>query len=230
MDKLLMVDDDREVLAINKKYFVKKGYEVRTASNGKEGLRQLAGFGPDCVVLDVMMPGMGGMAFLEELRKTENVTVLFLTGKLDEKAKVQGLMLGADDYIAKPCSLIELEARVAANIRRHRAAAKPQLSNLSFPPLEIDIVAHQAFCDGESLGLSNREYDLLYFLATHVGELVTFEQIADQMWGYYQPEDRRVMMVSMSRLRKKMEKPIDISGMIETVWSKGYKFIDRAKR
>jgi DNA-binding response OmpR family regulator len=222
---LLLVDDDREMLEITARSFQEAGYTVHTAENAAAGLGLVGDVNPDCVILDVMMPGMDGFEACRRLRETSGVPVIFLTGREAEDDKVDGLLLGADDYVVKPHSFRELEARVRILLRR---AAVPVLSSspdsLVFPPLEIDIVGHRVLCDGEDLYLTSREYDILYLLAHSEGEVVTYEDIGLQLWGSYRPADRSSVMVGVSRLRKKLEGSPVASAMIETVWTTGYKF------
>ncbi len=230
MYTLIMVDDDADVLKINEKYFTREGYTVYTARCASDCLKLIAQHGADCILLDVMMPETSGFDALSEIRKHTMAPVLFLTGKADEASRIKGLMLGADDYIQKPYSLAELQARIIANIRRHNSATAPSTApsplRLSFPPLEVDVIKHAAFCDGQDLQLSNQEYELLHMLVSSPRQLVTFEQLGTKIWGSYRPENRQAVMVSISRLRKKMEHPTNISYMIETVWGKGYHFVE----
>ncbi len=222
---LFIVDDDVDVQNINQKYFEKKGFSVRLAPHGAQALKELANFAPHCILLDVMMPGMDGFVLLEEIRKKTAAPVLFLTGRVDEASKIKGLLLGADDYVTKPYSLPELEARIIANIRRHTATVTENV--LHFPPLEINIEAHKVSCEGTPLNLTNQEYDILYLLATNKGELVTFEDIGTRLWNHYIPTNRSSVMMCMSRLRRKMEMFSGMSNMVETVWGKGYRFVFR---
>ena len=232
MYRLLLIDDDLEVLRIHDSFFTSKGYTVSLAENAEKGLAQLKKHPFDCILLDIMIPGINGFEAYPRIRAETDAPVLFLTGRLDEESAVRGLMSGADDYITKPCGLAELEARILACIRRHTksATSAAQPLRLSIPPLEIDIAAHQAYCDGESLQLTGREYDILYLLAVNKGKTVTYEQIANQMWGTFREDDRRSVMVSVSRLRKKLELHSALPEMIETVWSEGYTLTERDAR
>lgn len=227
MHTLLLIDDDREMLEITSSNFRDKEYTVYTANSGVGGLRLFEQTKPDCVILDIMMPDTNGFEVCRRIRKTSNVPVIFLTGRISEDDKVSGLLLGADDYVEKPFGFRELEARVQTAIRRAAPAATGASGILSFPPLEIDITAHRATCAGEDLYLTAREYSLLYMLAISGGEVVTYEDIGKQIWGSYREDDRGTVMVSVSRLRKKMENNPVTAQMIETVWSIGYKFVGR---
>lgn len=229
MYKILFIDDDQDVLNINSKYFHQQGWEVFTASSATEGRKIIQNSNPDCIILDVMMPEVNGFSACKTFRNITNVPIIFLTGRVSEDDKVQGLLLGADDYVTKPYSLRELSARITANIKRHQTitALSKEAANdfvLHFPPLSIDINAHKVFCQDEEIPLSNREFELLLFLAKHKNETVTFEVIGKQIWGSYSDSDRRAIMVNTSRLRKKLDQYNGLENIIETVWSKGYKF------
>jgi DNA-binding response OmpR family regulator len=224
MHTLLLVDDDREMLEITARSFQESGYAVYTAENAGKLLELLRSVSPDCVILDVMMPGIDGFEACRRIRERSDVPVIFLTGRESEDDKVDGLLLGADDYVVKPFSQRELEARVRILLRRAAPAAPSVPDALSFPPLEIDIVRHRVLCDGEDLYLTSREYSILYLLAVSDGKVVTYEDIGVALWGSYRSGDRSSVMVGVSRLRKKLETNPAAARMIETVWTTGYKF------
>ena len=221
MHRLLLIDDDHEMLEIASAGFREKGYKVDVLESGNKVVSRIREHAPDCIILDVMMPGTDGFEVCKNIRKVSDVPVIFLTGRVSEEDKVNGLLMGADDYIEKPYSFRELEARVQAAVRRTQAAVP---GRLIFPPLEIDVESHRALCGGEDLQLTTREYDILYFFATSAKKVVTYEDIGIRVWGIYQEQDRRSVMVLVSRLRKKMEANPVTARMIETVWSEGYKF------
>ncbi len=225
MAKLLLIDDDAEVLEINKKYLTEEGFTVYTSADPVKGIEYAKKVKPDCILLDVMMPGMDGYEVCSQIRTFSSVPIIFLTGKDSEDDKINGLVTGADDYIVKPYSLRELKARVDVLLRRFmRSAPKKVTHILTFGSLTIDQLAHKAFYKDEDLMLANREYEVLLYLAGHPNKEVTFEELGTALFGTYQEADRRSVMVNMSRLRKKMA-DYGIENMIETVWSKGYKFI-----
>jgi len=221
MYKLLLIDDDYEMLDITSASFREKGYAVYAMTSGKSAAAFIRKNEPDCVILDVMMPGIDGFKVCEKIRKVSSVPIIFLTGRVSEEDKVDGLLMGADDYIEKPFSFRELEARVQVSIRRMHTAAP---GKLLFPPLEIDIEGHRALCDGDDLHLTAQEYDLLYYFATSGKETITYEDIGVRVWGSYREMDRRSIMVMVSRLRKKLASNPVTARMIETVWTEGYRF------
>lgn len=235
MYKILLIDDDAEVLDINKKFLMKEGYQVAASTSAIKAISVLKKQPCDCIILDVMMPEISGFDACAKIREFTDTPIIFLTGKSAEDDRINGLMLGADDYIVKPYSLKELSLRINALMRRRQAvssAAKEETPStiLSFPPLRIDTVAHKVFCNEEEISLSNREFSLLHLLASHPEKTITFEDIGTQIWGSYSETDRRSIMVNTSRLRKKLEDYPELDGMIETVWSEGYKFIPKKKK
>lgn len=224
MSKLLLIDDDTEVLAVNTKYFFKEGYDVKVATNAATGLKVLEDYQADCIILDVMMPGMDGLMACKKIKKLTKTPVIFLTGRSSEDDKINGLLLGADDYMIKPYSLRELSARIQVQIRRSLGSIS-NATTISYPPLLLNLAKHKAFYNNEEILLSNREYELLYLLVSKPNDTITFEDIGSSMWGTYSDTDRRTIMVIASRLRKKLEEYVGLSELVETVWSKGYKFI-----
>ena len=225
--KLLLVDDDSEVLAINKEYFENAGYLVATATSAKEALAFMRKNNFSCIVLDVMMPNVDGFSFCKIIRKNSDVPIIFLSGKVEEDDRINGLLLGADDYMTKPYSLRELSARIEVNIRRHDATKKKDVNNtslLEFSPLTIDLMAHKVTWNDQDIPLSNREFDVLQYLASNAGKECSFEEIGKAVWGGYIERDRRSIMVNVSRLRKKLETYTKADDLIESVWSKGYRF------
>lgn len=223
MNRVLMIDDDREVLQINGEFLRHKGYEVMLAENVEDAFSVLNKGSVHCIVLDVMMPGMSGFEAFEKIRSLTDAPILFLTGRTDEEDRIRGLMLGADDYIVKPCSLEELSLRIQINIRK---AQKPMVegSILEYPPLKIDLLSHKAFHIKEEIFLSNREFELLVLLAQHPGKEMTFQEIGQELYNSYLEADRKNIMVTASRLRKKLESYVGMEQMIETIWGKGYRF------
>ena len=223
MDRILLVDDDSEVLYVNGEFLRGKGYQVKTAQSAREAIGMLPEFMPHCIVLDVMMPGMDGFEAMKQIRMITQVPVLFLTGRTEEADRIQGLVTGAVDYIVKPCSLEELSLRIQVHITRYRGVTG-QTGILEFPPLRIELLNHRVFCRDEEILLSNKEYELLVCLARNNRKVMTFEEIGKELLGGYIDADRRNIMMNASRLRKKMEGFVGLENMIETVWGKGYCF------
>lgn len=226
VSKILLIDDDMDVLSINQKYLQREGYEVRTATDAKSGIALLKHYPADCIVLDVMLPGMNGFDASTHIKAITTSPFIFLTGKTGEEDKLHGLSMGANDYIVKPYSLKELSARIKVQLRLKQKQASSS-TVLSFPPLSLHLTLHKAYYFEEEIFLSNREYELLSLLLSNVNQLVTFEMIGESMWGKYTDSDRRTIMVTASRLRKKFEDYLELESRIETIWSKGYKYTYR---
>ena len=224
---LLLIDDDAAVLEMNKKYLVSQDFKVYTASNPLLGLNIAKTKHPDLIVLDVMMPGMDGYELCGRIRQFSAAPIIFLTGKVSEDDKIKGLVTGGDDYIIKPFSLKELKARIDAQLRRAGmlTAPKTNQNTLVFGDLKIDMALHKAFYMDKDLELTNRDYDILLYFCSHPNQTITFEALGKVLFGTYSELDRRTIMVNVSRLRKKMNIDYALYNMIETVWSKGYKFI-----
>ena len=225
MAEILLIDDDREVLEINRKYLTGEGFTVYTADSPRKGIAYAKKLSPDCILLDVMLPEMDGYEVCRRIRSFSAVPVLFLTGRGTEDDKIDGLTSGGDDYIVKPYSLRELKARIDVILRRmNQLHAASESHILTFGSLSIDRVAHKAFFQGTDLNLANREYEVLLYLAEHPDREVTFEELGTALFGSYQENDRRSVMVNVSRLRKRFEGNYDRENRIETVWSRGYRF------
>ncbi len=226
MATILLIDDDAEVLEFNKKYLENEGFSVHISSVPKKGIQLAKKIMPDCIILDVMMPEMDGFEVSEAMRAFTDAPIIFLTGKDSEDDKITGLTSGGDDYIVKPYSLRELKARIDVLLRRIQKTPITQESHiLTMQNLTIDQLAHKAIYKGTDLGLAKREYEVLLYFATHPNTEITFEELGTALFGTYQESDRSSVMVNVSRLRKKMTLDYELENMIETVWSKGYRFI-----
>lgn len=226
MSRLVMIDDDAEVLAINQKYLTGAGFTVYTAVSPKEGILSIRKHHPDCILLDVMLPEADGYRVCRYIRSFSSVPVLFLTARGSEEDVVRGLTCGGDDYLVKPYSLRELKARVDLLIRRRSQFAKDSAGLvLAIGNLTIDKIAHKAFYREQDLCLANREYEVLLYLAEHPDRDITFEELGCALFGVYRESDRRSVMVNVSRLRKRFEGNYELENRIETVWSKGYRFL-----
>ncbi|KXT73678.1 Two-component response regulator SA14-24 [Streptococcus sp. DD10] len=210
MKKILVVDDEKPISDIIKFNMVKEGYEVLTAFNGREALEQFEAEKPDILILDLMLPELDGMEVARTIRKTSNVPIIMLSAKDSEFDKVIGLELGADDYVTKPFSNRELQARVKALLRRTELTVETQdetkqNNNLQIGSLEILSDAFLVKKNGVDLELTHREFELLYHLATHSGQVMTREHLLETVWGYDYFGDVRTVDVTIRRLREKIE-------------------------
>lgn len=237
MATVLLIDDDREVLAINKTYLSQEGFTVHTSDHPRDGLRLAQSVHPDCIVLDVMMPEINGIELCAKLKEYTQAPIILLSGCTSEDDRITGLTSGAEDYMLKPYSLRELKARIDLQLRRSRqlkasAAVSSNTTKQKTPSttlvignLKIDRLAHKAFYFDEDLHLANREFEVLSYMAEHPNREITFEELGTMLFGSYQELDRRSVMVNVSRLRKKFEGNHELENHIETVWSKGYRFL-----
>ena len=234
MPALLLIDDDTEVLSINAKYFKTQHYDVEYATNAVTAIQKLKTFTPHCIVMDIMMPRMDGFEACVNIKKICTAPIIFLTGKDSEDDKIKGLMLGADDYVVKPYSLRELDARIQVLLRQYQNVSsiyRASTSTLEYPFLCIDFNRHKVFYTKkdttEEIHITNKEYDFLYLLASSPNKIFTFEEIGNSIWNGYLESDKKTIMVTASRLRKKLESYPELSKYIETVWSKGYRFVSK---
>jgi two-component system KDP operon response regulator KdpE len=178
--KILVVDDDPDIVRLLKYFLEAKGRQVQTASTGAEALELFKREPPDLVILDVVMPGMDGWAVLQKIRESSQVPVLMLTGKDTPTDKAKGLLSGADDYIAKPFDLAELEARIVAVMRRYKPSARPALIRVG--DLEIDDSVKHVKVKGRTVSLSPKEYELLKLLASEPGRVFSHQEIIAEVW------------------------------------------------
>ena len=207
MNKILIIDDDRELCALIKRSVQTEHIEADFCNTGKEGLQKLKEQEYQLVVLDVMMPGMDGFETLEEIRKENSLPILMFTSKNDSISKVRGLRAGADDYLTKPFDMDELIARIASLIRRytrfnHQAGA---VQKLDFDGLQIDLENRSVTTENGTFELPPKEFDLLLYCAKHQGKILTKQQIYEEVWGEEYFYDDSNIMAIISRLRKKLE-------------------------
>ena len=210
MKRILVVDDEKPISDIIKFNMAKEGYEVLTAFDGREALEVFSAENPDVIILDLMLPEIDGLEVARTIRKTSNVPIIVLSAKDTEFDKVIGLEIGADDYVTKPFSNRELQARVKALLRRSEFAADPQFEKDADTEIVIgDLhILPDAFLvrkGNKELDLTHREFELLYHLATHVGQVMTREHLLGTVWGYDYFGDVRTVDVTVRRLREKIE-------------------------
>ena len=226
-EKILVVDDDKNICELLRLYLVKEGYSVTIANDGKAALAEFEKLHPDLVLLDVMMPVMDGWEVCRKIRAKDNTPIIMLTAKGETYDKVLGLELGADDYIMKPFDPKELVARVRAVLRRYSpgrpgAAEKDNTKLVQYDGLEINLTNYSVVCDGRPVEMPPKELELLYCLASSPNQVFTREQLLDRIWGYEYIGDTRTVDVHIKRLREKIK---DHPGWkLSTVWGIGYKF------
>ncbi|KRL05832.1 response regulator YycF [Liquorilactobacillus oeni] len=211
MKKILVVDDEKPISDIVKFNLTKEGYDVYTAYDGQEALDQVEEVVPDLILLDIMLPKIDGLEVAREVRKKYEMPIIMVTAKDAEIDKVLGLELGADDYVTKPFSNRELVARVKANLRRQSSAAaavqseEEKNSEITIGDLTIHPEAYMVSKRDEKIELTHREFELLYYLAKHIGQVMTREHLLQTVWGYDYFGDVRTVDVTVRRLREKIE-------------------------
>lgn len=224
-DKVLIVDDEADIVAGVEDTLTREGYEVITAADGNDGLKKAVECAPDIILLDVMMPGKDGYEVLAALRKGGIRTpVIMLTGRDAEEDKIRGLDTGADDYITKPFSMKELAARVRA-VRRRQAEKEGKVYSFSFDDVEVDFNRQTVTKGGKTVELSSCESELLRLLVAMRGEAVSRQAILTKVWGYDVAPDTRTVDNHIVRLRQKIEDDPRRPKHILTAHGKGYKFV-----
>ena len=223
--RVLVVDDDPTVSEVLVRYLVREGLEVETAADGQGALDAVSTFGPDLVVLDLMLPGIDGIEVCRRLRADAAVAVIMLTARGDEEDRVLGLELGADDYVTKPFSPRELTARVRAVLRRANGAVPSDspAGRITAGEVVIDVAAHEVRRSGELLALTAREFELLVFLATRPRRTFRRDELLEHVWGYTYG-DGATVTVHVRRLREKIEHDPSAPRHLVTVWGTGYRW------
>ena len=226
MTRVLVVEDDEAMAVALKDGFTYEGYEVTVARDGEEGLRQARENPPDLVILDLMLPKMTGLEVCKLLRgEGSQLPIIMLTARGQEIDKVLGLKLGADDYVTKPFSFMELMARVEAVLRRSQPGGLGRRSVFEFGDMTVDMDRHDATKGGVPVELTPREFRLLGYLLEHRGEVVSREELLDAVWGYDTIPFTRTVDTHIAKLRKKIEDDASDPQHIITVHRLGYKFV-----
>ncbi len=220
--KILIADDEADIVSMLRSFFESKGYLVLSATNGEETLKQVERQ-PDIILLDINMPCLDGLEVCKRIRNYISCPILFLTARIEDTDKVKGFAVGGDDYIVKPFSLIELEARVCAHLRRearHNFETQVKFSG----ELTIDYSERCLFFSGKRLGLAKKEFDIVELLSQNSGQVFDKERIYERIWGYDSEGDSSVVTEHIRRIRTKIAAYTDRT-YIETVWGCGYKWI-----
>ena len=229
--RILMVDDEKDIVDLVAYNLEKEGYETLKALDGEKALQLVRTKAPDLVVLDLMLPGIQGLEVCKRIRKdpeTAFIPIIMLTAKGAEIDKIVGLEVGADDYITKPFSVKELLARIKAVLRRSEARrAVGQAEVFEFKGLHIDFKSYEVTVDGKRVDLSPTEFRLLKFLSRNPGRVYSREQILDRVWGDEAFVEPRTVDVHIRRLRARIEHDESSPDYIVTVRGAGYKFMDR---
>ncbi|ERM19135.1 response regulator transcription factor [Brevibacillus laterosporus] len=227
--RVLIVDDEKEIRDLLRKYLERELYQVDVAVNGEEALQMFEKKKYNLLILDVMMPKIDGIEVCRRLRNKTNIPILMLTAKDHEIDKILGLSMGADDYITKPFSINEVVARVKAIMRRFLILGSDDRSHentlLTFKGITIDLKKYTVHLAGEMISLTAKEFELLKFFASHPEQVFTKTQLFRQVWNSEYVEDDNTVMVHIRKLRMKIEANPSEPKYIQTVWGIGYRFV-----
>ena len=221
---ILVVEDDRNISELIHMYLVKEGFDVRIAADGGKAIEEFQKQVPDLILLDIMLPVMDGWAVCAKIRETSKVPIIMLTAKSEVFDRIQGLEMGADDYIVKPFEMKEVLARIHAVLRRFGGEEEGSgEKKLSFDKLVINLDSYELLVDGKRVDTPPKELELLYHLAASPNRVFTRNQLLDEVWGFDYFGDSRTVDVHIKRLREKLE-GVSEQWSLKTVWGVGYKF------
>lgn len=225
MEKILVVDDDKNICELLRLYIDKEGYQTVVAYDGKQALKLFEEEAPCLIVLDVMMPELDGWQVCREIRKSSDVPIIMLTAKGEVFDKVLGLELGADDYVVKPFETKEVIARIGAVLRRSGRHSEDKEENkvVTYENLSINLTNYELKVKGVQVDTPRKEMELIYHLASNPNQVFTRDQLLDEVWGFDYYGDSRTVDVHVKRLREKLEGASD-KWALKTVWGVGYKF------
>ena len=225
--KILIVEDDENILRLETDYLEANDFTVTSATNGNDGLELALAGGFDLIMLDIMLPGTDGLEICKRVRKTSNVPILLVSAKRDDIDKIKELGFGADDYIVKPFSPSELVARVIAHINRYeRLTSAPQeaIHTIEKGPLKIDKDSRRVFVNGNEISFTNKEFDLLACLAEKPDKIFSKEELFEKIWQYDSMGETSTVTVHVNRIRDKLFAADKNFEYVNTVWGKGYRF------
>lgn len=227
MSKILIIDDEKDLVTLLKDSLERKGHTVLAAYDGMKGA-EMAKKQPELIILDIMMPGMDGYEVCRSIRNAVLCPIIFLSAKQSETDRIKGLALGGDDYVVKPFSLKELLARVDAHLRREKRAVflneERKRVLLNFKNLTIDLKSRQVYMNNEAIMLTKREFDIVELLSLHPGQVFSKEQIYEKIWGYDAVGDASTVTEHVKNIRAKLTKFGHVAEYISTVWGIGYRF------
>lgn len=227
MKRILIVEDDGAIAAIERDYLMLSDFQVDIAATGPEGLAMGRSGGYDLILLDLMLPGLDGFALCSTLRETLDIPILMVTARQEDIDKIKGLGMGADDYITKPFSPNVLVARIKANLAQYdrlKNTEKQEKAQIQMGNILLQQDSRRVFVDGTEVELKNKEYELLLFLMSNADIVFSRETLYERIWGYEAMGDNATVAVHINRLREKIEKNPSQPRYIQTVWGAGYRF------
>ena len=222
-EKIMIVDDEKDIVSFIKDSLEDEGYEVFCAYNSEEALDILQN-NPNLIILDVMMPGMNGFELCEKIRKTVSSPIVFVSAKNTEQDRIKGLMVGGDDYIEKPFSMKELKTRIYAHLRREQRIQGITYRRLHQRNLIIDMEAYEVFCYEDKMTLTQREFEIIKYFVLHPNQVLSRDQIYDHVWGLEAMGDSTTVTEHIKKIRAKLQKCDPGTTYISTVWGVGYKW------
>ena len=228
-EKILVVDDEKNICDLLRMYLEKEGYAVAMAHNGVDAVSMFSSENPDLVLLDVMLPGLDGWQVCREIRKVSEKPIIMLTAKDEVFDKVLGLELGADDYVTKPFDTKEIIARIKAVLRRTSAVKESEIKEVKYDKLSVNLTNYELKVDGQVVDTPPKELELIYYLASNPDRVFTRDQLLDDVWGFDYYGDSRTVDVHIKRLRDKL-KGVSEEWELRTIWSIGYKFETHEKK
>lgn len=224
LEKIMVVDDDKNICELLRLYLEKEGYSVILCHDGQEAVVKFNALSPDMILLDIMLPSLDGWQVCREIRKKSNVPIIMLTAKGETFDKVLGLELGADDYVVKPFDTKEIVARIKAVLRRiSQTAQAEEPKEVSYDKLVVNMTRYELKVNGKVVDTPPKELELLFHLASNPNRVYTRDQLLDEVWGFEYYGDSRTIDVHVKRLREKLEGVSD-KWVLKTVWGVGYKF------
>ena len=227
MKRILIIEDDESIAAIERDYLVLAGFEVDIAATGGDGIAMGRSGHYDLILLDLMLPGVDGFSICRTLRGTLDIPILMVTARQEDIDKIKGLGMGADDYITKPFSPNVLVARIKANLAQYdrlKNSGSRDRARISLGSVTLHTDTRRVFVDGTEVPLKNKEFELLYFLMSNADIVFSREALYERIWGYDALGDNATVAVHINRLREKIERDPSKPRYIQTVWGAGYRF------
>ncbi|MCM0080541.1 response regulator transcription factor [Geomonas sp. Red32] len=227
MKKVLLIEDDLDIAELERDYLQLNGYHTDIVQEGGAGLKLATSGRYDIVVVDLMLPGVGGYDIIREIRKNQEIPVIVVSAKNEDIDKIRGLDIGADDYLTKPFSPAEFVARIKSHLKRYERLKgnAPGQEVILNKGLEINTASHQVLVNGKEVQLTTKEYEILVFLASHPNIVFTKERLLDAVWGNEYYGDTATIAVHIHKIRKKIEADPVEPVYIETIWGTGYRFL-----